>query len=299
MELLVIFVIIFIIYGAGWIWQTVNDILRDSNRVQWDDSTNAAARLKLPANAKLGSHDLAELGRAYQRFAESRGGELHNRQLFQSPKVSFSHHGARALLSVQEPVDASGLFHTQLTYTVPEGWAFRLEITPQRRPDDGASTSPADVRIGDPEFDPRYLVKSNDERFAREFLDGAARQALDDLRSLLGNDRLLVSVNSSRLLIRKESVIGGTDDLAVFADLGGRLRDRIELFWQRASGIEILDEPAPVDDAPRCQICGSAIPGEVRVNCRRCNTPHHKDCWEFNGQCSTYACGEKRFTSKL
>ena len=32
MELLVIFVIIFIIYGAGWIWQTVNDLLRDLTR---------------------------------------------------------------------------------------------------------------------------------------------------------------------------------------------------------------------------------------------------------------------------
>jgi hypothetical protein len=36
-------------------------------------------------------------------------------------------------------------------------------------------------------------VKSNDEKFAREFLDGAARQAVEDLRNLLGNDRILVS----------------------------------------------------------------------------------------------------------
>jgi hypothetical protein len=42
----------------------------------------------------------------------------------------------------------------------------------------------------------------------------------------------------------------------------------------------------------------SDIAEDVRVNCRRCGTPHHKDCWEFNGQCSTYACGEKRFSSK-
>src|SRR5688500_18664108 len=238
MELLVIFVIIFIIYGAGWIWQTVNDILRDANRVQWDAASGNASR---PARVLLGGHDLAELGRAYQRFAEVRNGELHNRQLFQSPKVSFSHHGARALLSVYEPGDSSGVLHTQLTYTVPEGWPYRLEVFPQRRADDGGSAGPSDIRLGDPEFDPRYTVKSNDERFAREFLDGAARQALEDLRNLLGNDRLLVSMNSSRLMVRKESVIASPDDLAVFADLAGRLHDRIEVFWQRASGIEILE----------------------------------------------------------
>src|SRR5436190_4193570 len=167
MELLVIFVIIFIIYGAGWIWQTVNDILRDANRVQWETAPGGGR----PAKVLLGGHDLAELGRAYQQFAESRNGELHNRQLFQSPKVSFTHHGARALLSVYEPGDSSGVLHTQLTYTVPEGWPYRLEVFPQRRPDDGVSTA-NDIRIGDDEFDRRYVVKANDAKFAREFLDG-------------------------------------------------------------------------------------------------------------------------------
>lgn len=295
MELLVIFVIIFIIYGAGWIWQTVNDILRDANRVQWDGPSGAAPR---PARVLLGGHDLTELNTAYQRFAEARRGELHNRQLFQSPKVSFTHHGARALLSIYEPGDSTGLLHTQLTYTVPEGWPYRLEVFPQRRPDEGVSTA-NDIRIGDDEFDRRYVVKANDAKFAREYLDGAARQSLEDLRNLLGNDRILVSLNSSRLMVRKEAVLSNPDDLAVFADLACRLQDRIELFWQRASGIEILDESASDAGAatPTCQICGSEISPEVRVNCRRCSTPHHKDCWEFNGQCSTYACGEKRFAA--
>lgn len=298
MELLVIFVIIFIIYGAGWIWQTVNDILRDANRVQWDAAEPGGPNRG--RNVLLGGHDLSDLNRAYQRFAEARNGEIHNRQLFQSPKVSFIHHGARALLSVYESGDSSATLHTQLTCTVPEGWPYRLEVFPQRRPGEGAS-SPSDLRIGDDEFDSRYVIKSNDERFAREFLDGAARQALDDLRNLLGNDRILVSLNSSRLLVRKESVIATIDDLSVFADLAGRLHDRIELLWQRASGIEILDAaegPADGAETPKCQICGSDIAPDARVNCRRCGTPHHKDCWEFNGQCSTYACGEKRFASK-
>jgi hypothetical protein len=294
MELLVIFVIIFIIYGAGWIWQTVNDILRDANRVQWDASDTGGNTRAKPA--LLGGHDLSDLNRAYQRFAEARNGDIHNRQLFQSPKVSFVHHGARALLSVYESGDSTGTLHTQLTYTVPEGWPYRLEVFPQRHADTGGS-SPSDFRVGDPEFDARYVVKSNDEKFSKEFLDGAARQALEDLRNLLGNDRILLSLNSSRLMIRKESVISRTDDLSVFADLAGRLHDRIEVLWERASGIEILDG-AGDGDAPKCQICGSDITEEARVNCRRCGTPHHKDCWEFNGQCSTYACGEKRFATK-
>jgi len=293
-ELLVVFVIIFIIYGAGWIWQTVNDILRDSSRGSWAAGPGSRA-----ARVLLGGHDLSDLARAWTRFAEERRGEMHARQLFQSPKVSFVHQGARALLSVYETGDNSGPLHTQLTYTVPEGWPYRLEVYPQRRPDDGGS-SPNDIRIGEADFDARYIVKSNDEKFAREYLDGAARQAVEDLRNLLGNDRILVSMNPSRLMIRKESVIDSPETLDQLANLAGRLHDRIAVFWQRASGIEILDEPAVPEPGAEvvCQICGSKIAPDAKVVCRRCGTPHHEDCWEFNGRCSTYACGEKRFATK-
>ena len=293
-ELLVVFVIIFIIYGAGWIWQTVNDILRDSGRGSWTSPPGARA-----ARVLLGGHDLSDLARAWQRFAEERHGESHARQLFQSPKVSFVHHGARALLSVYESGDPSGGLHTQLTYTVPEGWPYRLEVYPQRHSDD-APSSVNDIRVGEADFDARYVVKSNDEKFAREYLDGHARQTLEDLRGLLGNDRILVSVNPSRLMVRKESVIESPENLKAMADLAGRLHDRIDVFWQRASGIEILEEPAAA--APNaelmCPICGSKIAPEAKVVCRRCGTPHHEDCWEFNGRCSTYACGEKKFAPK-
>ncbi len=302
MELLVIFVIIFIIYGAGWIWQTINDILRDANRVQWDAQSGLAAPAHGGRRRLLGGHDLGALALSFQRFADLRSGEFHGRQGFESPKVSFTHHGARALLSIYESSDGGGSVHTQLTYTVPEGWTYRLEVFPQRFADaDGRYLNVNDIRIGDEEFDPRFVVKSNDDAFAREFLDGAARQAVEDLRNLLRNDRILISVNSSRLMVRKESVIAGSDDLMVFADLAGRLHDRIELFWQRASGIEILEEPAvrpPSGDRPVCQICGFQI-GELEcVSCKRCRTPHHKECWEWNGHCSTYACGETRFSTK-
>ena len=155
-----------------------------------------------------------------------------------------------------------------------------------------------DIQLGDPGFDPRYVVKSGDAAFARELLDAGSRQGIEDLRNLLGNDRILVSVNASRLMVRKQSILGDLNDLTIFADLSGRLYDRIWKYWQRASGIEILEDDAPsaATEDPLCPVCGSRILREDRVTCRRCRTPHHQDCWEFNGQCSTYACGEKRCT---
>jgi hypothetical protein len=298
MELVVILVVIFVIYGAGWIWQTVNDIVGDARRTQWDRGVYGQVASSRSVRKSLGGGDLGHLRQTFQRFAELYDGQSHDRQLFESPKVSFTWHGSRALLSIYEASETEARFYTQITFTVPEGWGRRLEIFPQRfQEGDVRYLNVDDIQVGDAEFDPRWVVKSDDAPFAKEFLDAKTRQAVEDLRSLVGNDRLLVSLNGSRLMVRKQEILSKFDDLVVFAELASHVCDRVLQFWQRQSGIEIMDEPASsaaeaVD--PTCQVCGAKIPGEVRVYCRRCRTPHHKDCWEFNGQCSTYACGEKR-----
>ena len=39
-----------------------------------------------------------------------------------------------------------------------------------------------------------------------------------------------------------------------------------------------------------CTVCGCKIlEGPVR-SCPRCETPHHEDCWTYNGGCAVYAC---------
>ena len=38
-----------------------------------------------------------------------------------------------------------------------------------------------------------------------------------------------------------------------------------------------------------CSICVQPLLDRWVV-CSRCQTPHHRDCWEFNGRCSTFGC---------
>lgn len=41
-----------------------------------------------------------------------------------------------------------------------------------------------------------------------------------------------------------------------------------------------------------CQVCGESLDsGRPVVRCLYCGTPHHRDCWNFVGTCSTFACG--------
>lgn len=38
-----------------------------------------------------------------------------------------------------------------------------------------------------------------------------------------------------------------------------------------------------------CRVCASLLTGE-RVLCPRCETPHHADCWRYNGGCALFGC---------
>jgi len=39
-----------------------------------------------------------------------------------------------------------------------------------------------------------------------------------------------------------------------------------------------------------CRLCGTAVDGAAARMCEHCGTPHHEDCWAYNGGCTVYAC---------
>lgn len=45
-----------------------------------------------------------------------------------------------------------------------------------------------------------------------------------------------------------------------------------------------------------CRVCGARLSPPV-VACPRCEAPHHADCWDYNGGCSTYGCREQIATA--
>lgn len=47
-----------------------------------------------------------------------------------------------------------------------------------------------------------------------------------------------------------------------------------------------------------CQVCGVGLSAGPVVYCSKCKTPHHKDCWDYLGQCSTFACQSGVCSSK-
>src|SRR5262245_15523315 len=53
-----------------------------------------------------------------------------------------------------------------------------------------------------------------------------------------------------------------------------------------------MDRRAALAATAVCRFCGTPLTAADFVVCARCETPFHRDCWEYGpGGCSIFACG--------
>jgi hypothetical protein len=135
-----------------------------------------------------------------------------------------------------------------------------------------------DFQAGDPEFDAAFEVVTSRDDFARRVLSEPIRNVLRNA-ALFG--RFAWRLSRAGFLFRVRGWPERRSDL-----------DR----WLVAAFqlLDALPVPPRLEMPPdaKCQVCGMPLSEGKVVACRRCATPHHRDCWEFNGRCSTFACGE-------
>ncbi|MCS6862251.1 MAG: hypothetical protein NZT92_18255 [Abditibacteriales bacterium] len=238
------------------------------------------------------------LNNAYRLFAQRVGGTLTEGSLWKFPSVTFAHDGASASLGVYATGGKNSTLYTQLTFTLPHNSSFRCEISPQGFLQEiGKFFGLQDIEVGYRPFDDHFIVKSDDVETVRTFLNAAVQRELIKLKQLRHNNHIDLSMNSSRLLIQKLSLLNRLEDLIAFYESSGRICDEVmTLLGVGGAGIiQILDVSFDgAEVTPVCQICGEELTWN-KVVCRRCRTPHHRDCWEYNGGCSVYGCKERRY----
>ena len=54
-------------------------------------------------------------------------------------------------------------------------------------------------------------------------------------------------------------------------------------------GIDSKQLESKAGNEKKCLVCGEPLSGKI-VDCIKCKTPHHADCWRYNRGCSTYGC---------
>jgi len=149
-----------------------------------------------------------------------------------------------------------------------------------------------DVQIGDPAFDRRYLIQASPEWIARRLFGPEHRaRAIESISRIDALPNPTIHLTRESLTVRTRGYLNREPELWALArtavDVTGlilKLLPALEVAWGETSS-----------RGGECRICGNPLESGV-VWCVLCRTPHHGDCWKYNGRCAIYACGGLSFT---
>jgi hypothetical protein len=138
----------------------------------------------------------------------------------------------------------------------------------------------------------RFSVYSGNPQFSLAMLTEAVIWRLEQLIALGNTLELRVAIHRGEMIVSKAGYLKDYHTLDDFVRLSLELHDQLLLVF--TDGIDFVQDEGVVCSDVKCPICSELIVHEMVV-CPRCKTPHCLDCWEYNGQCATYACHETRF----
>jgi len=238
--------------------------------------------------------------RTYERLSKRYGGKSRGAKStliygfgFNRPSLTF--HYGRTFCSLRNR--KSLLFSTRRSTELSMIWPdklFRLEVStsPTRLRGWGAKLM-QQVEMDSPQFQSDFYVSSNKPYVAQRLLTHSVQWQIEQLRRHMGNNEVQIVISRMSLVVSKPGYIKDHQELDDFVRFGLDLFDQLMLV--NAEGIEFVnDDQASIVTDVKCPICSEDILLDMVV-CTRCKTPHCRDCWQYNGQCATFACSETRF----
>lgn len=147
-----------------------------------------------------------------------------------------------------------------------------------------------DFQVGDAEFDGMFEIHASAGEFAPRILCPQLRSVL---RSAAIFGSFLWRLSPAGFLLRVKGWPPDRKELDRWLVVAFQLLDAIPGSDGKGR-VRIGVVRTRIDAESVCRVCGASLAEGGLVKCARCATPHHRDCWEFNGRCSTFACGETR-----
>lgn len=226
----------------------------------------------------------------FREVARRFHGTLHSGGWFQTPCVWLQHGEAQARLTISNLRGGGGDRCLQFTIQQSEipgraeifYYQTRDTLLPLRR-----GLLPVEFDWED--FRRRWRVLAEDGDAIQTLLTDGVRLAIELLWRQPAPSEMTISLSPGWLVVRKIWHSPRGADLEAFVERAFALSDQLNLAV--AAGIEFVvgEKPQLLEDA-RCGVCGDRLASEIVV-CKRCNTPHHRECWQYGGGCATYGCG--------
>ena len=210
--------------------------------------------------------------------------------IFSPSSIAFIIHQRQASIEIPNPLSQDGRgLATRVVVNMRGSSQGVLKIYPE-----GFATSISkffgaqDIRIGDRTFDALYVVKARPESLAHAlFREDRRPRVIEAVRAIGMWINPLIDLSRERLCVQVGELLSSLESLRrlvhAASDLTGFLLDvdpSGSIFWQVSTELS----------GGLCPVCGSLMKASL-VRCATCRTPHHRECWDYVGSCSTYACG--------
>ncbi len=206
------------------------------------------------------------------------------------PTAHFRYHESPVSLTVRRDLPRFDGRRTRLTFVWPDA-AFRLELwTFSRR----IRANVRDlVQFDSPSTERWLTIWTNNPTMCAGILSNPVLWQLEQLRQKARHHHLYMRIHHRRMTLSIGGHFFATEQLHDVIVSALQLYDQMQLTQQRAVDF-VQPDAARVVDELQCPVCSSKARGPI-VLCIRCKTPHCQECWQYNGKCATYGCGETRF----
>jgi hypothetical protein len=208
------------------------------------------------------------------------------------PSLTFDYGRTICSIRNRKSYRFSSGYHTEISMIWPNR-KLRLEVsTSPHKPRNWGPGATQQVIIDEPQFQSDYYVSGNDPHLIQRLLTSGVQWQIHQLRRHMRNDEVQITISRGNLVVYKPGYIKDYISLEDFVRYSLELFDQLMLV--NAEGIDFVNaNQASVVDNVKCPICSELILQNLVV-CSRCKTPHCQDCWQYNGQCATFACSETR-----
>jgi hypothetical protein len=235
----------------------------------------------------------------FRELAQRLGGRYLEGSFVDPKEVTFHHSSTWGRIDSYPTAGNPSALHARVRIAWPSA-AVRCEVFPQTVANRvGRLLGMVDIEIGQREFDRDFVINGDDSDRIKQLLTAPVRALLQEVRREADAGDMYMAITRDELLLRRRGAFVSVPAWERFARTAMKLFD--ELSSGTEPGIQFLnDAPAAAEgDAAAtltatCQICGEAIAADP-VLCKTCRTPHHHDCWEYYGQCSTFGCRERGY----
>lgn len=175
---------------------------------------------------------------------------------------------------------------------------FRLRIFPDGPRQRGDYRGVDDIEVGFRQFDRDFVVQSNHPEYVLKVIDKKTAKQIRKHRKRawgrididIAGGVIKIGGKSSRILKLHQILAIIESFTIIYSNMIDSYEVNLPTNPVALNGLDIvyLEKRTAI-----CMVCGMNVQSQG-VSCVKCKTRHHRDCWEYIGKCSTYACRSRK-----